>query len=282
MATTFDLDIRFTGICAFVPNLDAAGRYSLCVVMPGSDQPRNAIDGESLQPHVAFVGFFPAEPPLHPQPSKQVPLKHCRVALDVSPRSGRPILPGISSPYLLDLPDLIGTHAVIDAAIVDSNPPDPPVMAQVLLGDGKISYLPDITAKWSIEKLDNGNARSKVDLVHQVVLSLTSVTDARLIGTTFDGSRFIDIDLNPATVPGAAVVRIVNFCRVAPLPAKSDRDFKWYHELLVDGGKQAIRDELGSGNNQDLPIPRATLSSLLVGGGQDCFPASLPAVTFGT
>jgi hypothetical protein len=282
MATTpFDLEIRFTGICAFVPNLDPTGTYSLCVVMPGDDHDRDAIDGERLHKHEAFVRFFAAEPPPPPFPGpaplKEYPLKNCRVALQVGSGSGRPVLPGGFSPYLLDLPDLIGSYAEIDPAIVNSNPPDPPVVVQVLLGVGTISYLPDSTARWTIAKLDNGNTRSNVELVHEVVLKVTAVTSASLHGASFDGATPIDIDLNPATVPGSAFVRIENVCNGGATQTDNDRDFKWYHELLVYPQRQAIATELRR-DNKDLPIPRV----VGVGGGQDCFGAKLPGVTFGT
>ena len=280
MTTPFDLEIRFTGICGIVPNTDPHGNYSLCVVMP-SDTARQSIDGESLCPHECYVGFFAAEPspPPYPgpKPLKTYPLKNCRVALEVSPHSGTPPdLPSSEAPFLLELAKLIGSYAVIDASIVNSNPP-PPVIVQILLNDGTTCYRPDTTATWNIASLDDGKPRSNVTLVHEVALSLTAVTSARLMGKTFDGSTTIDIDLDPATVPGAAFVRIVNLCTHYSPQMERDRDFKWYYELLIDSAKKSIGNELRQ-SSADLPIPRR----YQMAGGQNCFPGKLPAVTFGT
>src|SRR5437588_6247678 len=134
---SFDLEVRFTGICAFVPNKDRAATYQWCVVMPGGDGARFALDDELLCPHTSWIDSPDGSVAL-----PETPLRGMRVRFKVTPEkaSGGPAGKAPkSSASLADLRDVCGAYLSLDPAIF-SFPPRGDIMTQVLLGKQDLDF----------------------------------------------------------------------------------------------------------------------------------------------
>jgi hypothetical protein len=265
----FDLEITFTGICAFVENADPRAEPRVCVVMPSTNigGERNARDDEPLCSHDSYIeqGFGFA--------SVKTPLKGQRVTFDYQM--------GVSSPGNPPLPSLpiatynsVGLINVEDSGVLNktdpsmvyiSRPPSEPVAAQALLSNGYLSLTPEGN-RWAIDPTDPNGVR----VAHELTVTLKGLERAAAILSSFDGSQTRRVDLRPPTGVPTTALRIVNTCGRSTYSsgkrAYRDRDFKWYYEFLKDP------DTISLGNG-DLPIPRFVFGALI--GGNNCFPSRL-------
>src|SRR5687768_9405680 len=55
---SFNVRITFTGICAFVSNVDPHGSIRMCVILPDATRlDQTALDDSWLKPHSGFISF---------------------------------------------------------------------------------------------------------------------------------------------------------------------------------------------------------------------------------
>jgi|SRR5579864_3493894 len=272
---SFDLEVRITGICAFVPNDDtAAGAYKWCVVMPGGDAARFALDDELLCPHTSWI-----EPLDDSVALPKTSLRGMRVRFKVKakkPTGGSKVKgPQAAGPELADLRDVCGGYLNLDPAIF-SFPPRWDIMTQVLLREGDLSDYSTGTV-WDIDYLSGGKATQK-DLTHEVILTIKQLDDAKLLLEPYTGGQTA-ISLVPLSAGKKARVRLSNTCKEAEPNAAGeqalrDRDFKWYYELMDEGTRKKIKEEIGF---SELPFPRYKVHLI---GGQNCFPVRSAKVKF--
>jgi hypothetical protein len=274
---SFDLEVRITGICAFIPNDDsAAGAYKLCVVMPGGDGARFALDDELLCPHTSWI-----ESPDGSVALPKTSLRGMRVRFKVTPKkaSGYPEVDPVKfgASKLADLSAVCGDYLSLDPAIF-SFPPRGDIMTQVLLREGDPDYYSD-GGRWSIGYMKGGSATVSQDLTHEFILNLKQLDDAKLLLEPYSGGQTA-ISLAPHSGRGPVRVRLVNTCKEAEPQAVEeamrDRDFKWYYELMNEAVREDIRTDLRN-DRGDLPFPRY-VSNLI--GGHNCFPARSKPVKF--
>lgn len=278
---SFDLEVRFTGICAFVPNLDTTpGAYRMCLVMPGGDGARFALDDELLCPHTSWI-----ESPDGSVTLPKTPLRGMRVRFNVTfedPSTSSEVeFPTGGGVDLADLEKVCGDYLNLDPAIF-SFPPRGDIMTQVLLREGELDYYANET-QWDIDPpLTGGTATKNQTLTHEVILHLNLLSKATLVLEPYTGG-LIEISLAPSSGGGGlGKVRLANGCKdarpsVTSEQALRDRDFKWYYELMDEATRLEIVADLGT-QSTDLPLPRYSHAHLL--GGQDCFPVRSAAVNF--
>lgn len=247
----FDLQITITGICAFVENTLSTGPR-ICVVMPGTDVDRNAADDESLCPHESYIeqGFG------------RIPLRGYRLSFDLQEISPNPV---INLPLTTATTTAIGLIDFVDSGV--QNPPNPavvsaappaPVMAQMVLDKGNISFTPE-GRSWHFDP-----AGPDLGVAHEVIVTLTQLQSAAAVLSPFNGSRSTKLDLTMPT--GTVKLKVVNTCTRRSFSSgepSRDRDFKWYYELIQP--TISIRHD-------DLKIPRTRFSLI---GGNNCFPTRL-------
>jgi hypothetical protein len=251
----FDLKVTITGICAFVENVLATG-HRVCVVMPSTDIDRNAADDEPLCPHDSYLE----------QGLARMPLRGNRVSFDIQEVSPNPVLTSplpTATSAAVGLIDFVasGTSSSPNPAMVSlTSVPPPPVMAQIILDKGYISFVPE-GRDWQFKP-----AGPNLKVAHEVIVTLTQLQSAAVVLSPFNGSRPTKIDLTPPAGVLTVALRIVNTClrRVSSSGDPSrDRDFKWYYELVLP---------IISITNDDLLIPRTPFQLI---GGNNCFPTRL-------
>jgi len=250
----FDLKITITGICAFVENSLPTGPR-VCVVMPSTDCDRNAADDEPLCPHESYIE----------QGLGRMPLRGHRIRFDVVELG--PPNPTINLPLPIATSTDVGLINLIDSGV--QNPPDPsvvlaappaPVMAQLILDKGSVVAVPE-GRHWFFDPTG-----PRVQVAHEMVITLNQLGGAAIILQPFNGSRSTTLDLTPPAGIPTVALRIVNTCRrgTSFKRARRDRDFKWYYELLVQPSSITT--------SEDLPIPRVDFDMI---GGNNCFPTRL-------
>jgi hypothetical protein len=272
---SFDLEVRISGICTFIPNADATGAHKICLVMPGGDTARFALDDELLCPHTSWIESLTDSVTLPRQP-----LHGMRVRFNVTPETptGYPEvqLPSAGGADLADLRAVCGDYLHLDPAIVGF-PPRGDILTQILLQEGRLECSGE--AWWKIAALRGGTPTEKV-LAHEVTLHLPALVDAKLVLEQFTGGR-TDIPLAPDD-DETVQLRLVNACREAYPKAPDqqpmrDRDFKWYYELMDEATRADIQGEI---LRNELPIPLFYRKGPKLIGGQNCFPARSAPVSF--
>lgn len=274
----FDLTLSFTGIAAFVQLTEEP----ICVVMPGLDGPKDALDGEALCPHTSYLDQPDDEDERDCNNAagvdfKRTPLKGQIVTFDLTPDGGD-CYSGLP-PQVMDMRLLLDDLCVINGDIVEKTSPPRPafVMTQVFLPAGDFDSAKE--KGWRVKHLPGHGASLAGPLIHDLYLTVRNLTRASAILTAMDGSGRSCVSLTPDDGCSPVAIQLVNTCKELSYPyeeAIRDRDFKWYYELL---DRQAQRDITGLIGNDDLPIPRhrSSYSPAVVGGSgsHDCFPAQI-------
>lgn len=283
MSTTFNLQVSFTGICAFFNNTDPTKPLSVCVVMPGDVDGCEAIDDELLCQHQSFLV---TEEDSDSRVLPMIALRDTQVFFK-GPSPSLVTLPKSTSYGALGDLQLVTSGYQFDPRIASDDPPHV-VSSQVFLSFGTL----DIAASnlyWDVDPVQgsSGSGISNCNLTHSVIWTAQNLTDLMLVLHPFHGVEKA-IDLSPVSAesfPPTVKLSIVNSCKIIPdLPlytpvAYRDRDFKWYFELLDSASRTKIRSALQNG--KDLPIPRFHSQGTLVGGGADCYLMQGGALQFG-
>ncbi len=284
----FNLEVTFSGICAYVPNADDGSKDRICLVMPGGEG-FFALDNECLCPHVSYVESSAGSATSFSRSS----LGGYRVRFEIYPKennNGVVVMPediALNKPAELAKMESAIAKPETDPDIVDVDPPRV-VLTQIMLGMGKLS-LANYDHKWRIRSLEGEYYESY--LAHDVILSLKGLDAASLEFEALGGRKGrLPLRLTPSDAGGQVRIKMANSCTYAELNKEPprDRDFKWYYNLLAAGQRKAIRKLLNdriredTGNDQyspydDLPFWRR---HKVLDNGANCYCVRFPYVPF--
>lgn len=285
MSTSFNLEVSFTGICAFFSNSNTTGqKYNVCVVMPGGVDGYQALDEELLCRHDSYLVSSPDSdgPPLAPIELKDSRVSFSDPVLPAPPVTLPPASPIGSPSILTDLGQVVDlAQYPLDPNIAGTDPPRV-VGSQILLTWGTLTNAEDPSQDlWNVAGIDKSPGIKQAVLAHKVIWKVQDLRALSVFLLSFRGLRQ-EIDLTAVSAkntPPTVKLEVVNGCKAIPsLPLKvsialRDRDFKWYFELLGSQARDDIRNFLSrSQPNADLPVPRYIKSGPLIGGGADCYP----------
>lgn len=278
-----DCTIRFTGLCAFVPNkpLGQAPERMCVVLVDGRKEGTKALDGTKLRRHFGFVRFDLRNLP----PGSNGPKEHHGVwyldrkqvviySDDATPLNTASYVARIDTEYDITTPNsgeerslswvpgltkLMPAFSAIDPNCVSTAVASVPntVLAQVFFNTGILRAEEPASQLWSVSGVLSPQF-ARQPLAHEVVLTLTGVTKLSLIAKALPGGDTETLDLVPGPL-GKIDLTISNLCDENPLrwprsipSPRDDDDFKWYYELMTRTQQIAInRQRRGA----PLPIP---------------------------
>lgn len=264
----FKFRVVFTGICTVVPHKN--GESMIALLVDGRDAestvvPKKGLDDEPLSRHVGFVKF-----PLMALPGVGAELSDGSAIWypDGDRISIKPMGTGVHQfkvqqmPHIPRLEDFAGTMAAVDPNALKLKDPSAgsPILAQVVIQDGKVSQEPAKPTQWKF----NGNLGMPVktlQLSHRLVVDMgtvdsVEVTVTRLAsGPGSNSSKLVQLDTGTADLD----LEISNLCDRNPLGwvgkevgPIDDADFRWHYELV--GERAAIGAKLQSGTKKN-PLP---------------------------
>jgi hypothetical protein len=236
----FKLEVRFSGICAFVLNSASDQRVKACVLLPDGRgktvEVGSALDGTRLRRHLAFISFRVKD--LQSAGSTADDLIGIRY-LDAERLTLK--TSGGSNPFKVDLKTIAElekvapTYGDIDPAFLQARPK---LVAQFLIDQGYLKASPP-QYEWVFPNTLSTNQIVGGGLSHEAILVLKHLKSATLMATSFNGGapEYLSFQApNKATVS----ITIANLCDVNPLrwateysELPPDDDFKWYYELLA-------------------------------------------------
>jgi hypothetical protein len=301
--TEFDVEVRFSGLCAFVPDDELAKAKKLCVVLvngAGADvynRHHKALDKEFLRVHRGIVRIpctnlspvvsLPEEPTVfwYLRPKTRISFRTQPTAasegnlmFDLSPtqESNSSSFGWVASmEKILDAPCEIDPDAL-------SPMPSEKILAQVLFRGGSVATtnLPT-TTEWQYKPNLAATLYDQRYFAHGVSVFFRGVTEASMEVTDFETGQRSSIPLTP-DAKRTALVEISNMCRDNPLeweglpdPAVTDDDVRWYYELL-DANSTTTLQKLLDLRRVSLPVPVPGGE----GAGPDCSPFSFKAAAF--
>jgi hypothetical protein len=306
-AAKFDVEVVFSGLCAFVPDDDLPKAKKLCVILVNGASgtttelnldpppiPLKALDGKILRRHFGLVrvpfsnlakGNEPpetAEALWYLKPGTRLSFRtdppeasQGGVKIDLSDPKGKN---KTSFKWVADMNGIIGQGAAVALGALSPTPPEN-ILAQVLLKGGEVqtTFLPLEIWKF-MPKLKSTKKNYQTQLAHRVSVFFRSVTKASLIATDTNTGKRKPLELKPDG-SGRVKVHISNMCDQNPLewsaagPIPKDEDVRWYYELLSDEVRSFVKGKLAK---TGLPIPWPHAS----GGGPDCSPHTLAKANF--
>jgi hypothetical protein len=308
----FDCRIKFTGLCAFVPNkpLDQSPD-KMCVVLVDGTQadatPIQAIDGTILRRHRAFLVFdlknLPGFPPQRPKEGKGVwYLEQQRLTLDLggggqafsttfdATIDATPDLTGPSPgqensfSWVANMVKIAPTHAKMNASSVTTTPPAE-VIAQVILDQGTLATSQMEKIRFCFPNTLGPDILRK-PLAHEVTLTLTAIPKLIVNATPLAaGGVPVSLELQQAAAGEPIEIEIVNLCeenplrwpKVSPIP-QDDEDFRWYYQLLDAAEQGRVKTEI---RGLSLPIPFKEKARILPAvTGVNCFPVRFGDLSF--
>lgn len=311
MPTTvpFDCRIKFTGLCAFVPNkpLEQAPNKMCVVLVDATDKPTNpvrALDGTPLRRHRAYVLFnlknyagFTGKPTGE---AKGVwYLQNQRVSLDLiggqtfdtnylksaDDKHDINVIDPVEEEnfaWVAGMTKMAAKFPAMDPLAVTTTPPQS-VLAQILLTKGSLRVNRPERQVWCFPKVLSGDVIRR-PIAHEAILELTGLTQLILQADALPGGASDSLELKPP-VPGQRVeITVANLCEDNPLlwpkpPApKDDDDFKWYYQLLT-GTDQANVNRERRGLALPAPLVERT-SSGPNATGVNCFPVRFADIPF--
>ena len=293
-----DCIIRFTGLCAFVPNkpLGQTPERMCAVLVDGRKEGTKALDGTELRRHRGFVRFDLRNLPTDYKGTKEHHgvwyLERQRIVIrdDAKPLDTTSYKPGIDANHDLDkvaageetsfswvpgLTKLMPSYAAIDPECVSTNVATVPdtVLAQIFFNTGKLTVEKPPPQVWSISGALSTEF-TRQPLAHEAILTLSGVTQLTLEAKALPGGGVDDkLDLVPGAL-GKIEITIANLCDDNPLswdraPAvRDDDDFKWYYQLMTTN-QQDIIDVARRGAPLPAPIPQRQPSPNVA--GVNCF-----------
>ena len=301
-----DCIIRFTGLCAFVPNKPfGQDPENMCAVLvdgrslvnPNTLGVKKALDGTKLRRHRGYVLFDLRNLPTDYKGSKEhhgvwyldrqrIVIKDNQSSLDT-----KSYIPGIDTNYDIDkvgageeasiswvaaLAKLMPNYATIDPACVSTNVADVPdtVLAQIFFNIGKLTVKEPTLQIWSVSgALSDQFARQP--LAHEAVLTLSGVTKLTLEAKALPGGVDDKLELVSGQL-GNIEITIANLCDENPLrwlrtpSPEDDDDFKWYYELMTKTQQTKINKKR---RGAPLPAPVPERKKLPPSAtGVNCFP----------
>lgn len=299
----FNCRIKFTGLCAFVPNKPLPGTERMCVVLvdgTGADATAiRALDGTVLRRHRAFLSFdlknLPGFTSQRPKEGKGIwYLEKQRLTLDVgaggqafsttfdpaidaavdhagptTPQEAR------SFSWVADMKKVAPAHSKMDANAVSKTPPAE-VLAQVILTKGTLFTSKIEKVRWCFPNVLGPDIIRK-PVAHEVTLELTSIPKLIINAAKLSPSAVpVSLELQPATTGEDVEIEIVNLCEENPLrwdrhnpQPKDDEDFRWYYQLLEPSERAKVKNTI---RGLSLPIAFKEKSSLLPAAtGVNCF-----------
>lgn len=281
--TTFDLRIRFTGVCAFVPDKPFDQQPShVTVVLPDGEKKSLGVDNKGLNRHRAFVRFHLRDvvgmPTLPDQADGIWDLGHFphpsqQTKLTLSVTGGPQQLTVKSMAALANIGTIVDHAYKIDRRTIGPNPPKT-VLAQFIIDRGTLST-GSYQADWIFPKYLCDTNVFVNDMSNEVNLDFQKVTSATLTSTPLGGGAVGTLPL--ATQAGGRVdITVANLCDNNPLEwpvrsgtATADQDFRWFFELLRRKDQKRLRKVLDG-----LYLPHPWPAGDGNGQGMDCFPAS--------
>jgi len=268
---SFNLELNFSGIAAFIPTDDYD--YPIAVVMPGLDREKTSLDDEELCPHNSYLDWT----------GRKRALKGRFVTLEVDYEQSPGYLPPQLPKELINLGITLKELCVLDPGLLKyTSPPRPElVMTRILLPAGAEYTAPQNNPGWKVDPLGNGHAVEGA-IAHTVSVRYTGLTSATACLEAMDDS------VEPEELPlipddgTEVIVNFTNTCKELPSSPKHrkglrDRDFKWYYELLSHEAKDKIA-EIIDRDSRDLPIPRRMNpmnQSIMTVAIFDCYPGQM-------
>ena len=308
----FDCHIKFTGLCAFVPNkpLDQTPDRMCVVLVDGThadDFPIQALDGTILRRHRALLVFdLKNLPGFSPRPHEGRGvwyLEQQRLTLDLGgggqafsttfnatidntpdlqgpPTSG----PADSFSWMANMVKIAPRHSKLNASAVTTTPP-PEVIAQVILDRGTLATSLIEKIRWCFPNTLGPDILRK-PLAHEVTLTLTAIPKLVVNAAALPGGGVpLSLELQPAAAGETVEIEIVNLCeenplrwpKTNPLPV-DDEDFRWYYQLLDANEQATVITEL---HGLSLPIPfKEKARTLPNATGVNCFPVRFGDLPF--
>jgi hypothetical protein len=279
---TFNLRIRFTGICTFVPNSEE-GKTKMCVVFPdgtGTKQKvATALDGSDLKRHVGYISFN-----LHDVKGANWALEDAKVLwylsgqrLVIKTEGAENEYDDSDLRYIAELEEVVPDLANVYPEFLSEKPNatyPKSVLAQFLIDAGTLTTgTEDTTRLWAFPNTISKKEIKEVHLKHEVSLEFKGLTGASLWATAFEGGTSKGWHFEGEQDKWVDIV-IANLCDENPLRwitdqsiLPPDEDFKWHYRLLDKA--QEIKRELKS---LDLPIPYMFKDSVN-GQGVNCPPS---------
>jgi hypothetical protein len=295
-----DCIIRFTGLCALVPNkpLDQTPERMCAVLVDGRNLlgATKALDGTVLRRHRGFIRFDLRNLPTDYKGNEEhhgvwyLERKRIVIRDDTKALDTTSYIPGIdtnfdisatstadetSFSWVAALTKLMPAFAAIDPACVSTNIASVPatVLSQVFFNTGKLTVEKPTPQVWSVSgALSTQFARQP--FAHEVVLTLTGVTQLTLEAKDLAGGADDKLELVPGSL-GKIEITIANLCDDNPLrwphdpSPQDDDDFKWYYQLMTTAQHASINKQR-RGAPLPTPIPERKKVSPNVT-GVNCF-----------
>lgn len=294
---SFNVEISFSGICAFVPNQDQDREVKMLVVLPdGRGRPSAIGSGvelataffskKEIKRHTGYVSFSPAD--LSGADRSKIAddltgvwlLDRHRIVLSSS---------GASNPYKEDVPiaDLgeVVPEFGVETSLVGPTPSG--VVAQVLIDQGSLEGVESPTS-WTFPTSFTGGLPEARAFTHEVILKLNDLEEFALKCTSMDGEPAKDRMWQFHRDSGTVKIVIANLCDDNPLrwpTTKSevppDEDFELYYEFLFNAFDKARI--LGRLKGLRLPIPHPEVDDAAGAGngqGVNCVPTKTSPVSY--
>lgn len=304
-----DCIIRFTGLCAFVPNkpLDQTPETMCAVLVDGRNLAgaQKALDGTELRRHRGFVLFDLRNLPSGYNGSKRHDgvwyMERQQIVIktdDKTPLDTRSYKASIDTNFNIDEPNsgeetsfswvaaltkLMPNYATIDTKCISTDMAEVPdsVLAQLFFNTGVLTAEEPALQVWSVSGALSTEF-TRQPLAHEAVLTLTGVSKLTFEAKGFPGTKGgVDdkLELVPNSL-GKIEITIANLCDENPLrwprdpTPRDDDDFKWYYQLMTTAQQDAI-DVKRRGAPLPTPIPERQPSSNVA--GVNCFSVRVAA-----
>jgi hypothetical protein len=292
----FNVEISFTGICAFIPNQDSTRDVKMCVALPdvrGEKSlenpnfvrpPASSFARKRLKRHMGFMNFSPAD--LSAVDAGKVSddlvgtwlLDKHRVVIKAS---------GAPNPYENHAPlaDLgkVAPGLNVDTDLVSETPRS--VVAQVLIDQGLLNGASNL-GSWTFPTTLSGGSPEARAIASEVVLSLKDLDKFSLQCTSIIGDTTKDRTWEFHRNSGTVKIVIANLCDENPLrwpttkeEAEPDEDFELYYELLFNAFDRFSLQGKLLGLSLPIPFP-ATGAAAGNGQGVNCVPAQTGPVSY--
>jgi hypothetical protein len=281
---SFDLEVRFTGICAFVPESDFNGTSQpqrVLAVLPYGffedvSRPRDAADATALRRHRAMVQIKAENLSGLTNSKLDATLTWYfeNQRLTFRPTDGPTSLKTHDLSNIINMEVVAPNFAKVDPAKLDPTLGGQEV-TQVLIDRGELTQEAPANEFWTFAPNPLSMDTSVTQISSAIILTIPGLSKIELVAQPLGGGTSLVQELIP-TGPKISIT-IANLCESNPIlwPTKNfkalpDQDFKWYFQLLSATDRiDLIRTLRGF----SLPIPRPL--GIPNGQGADCSPAKM-------
>lgn len=278
----FNVKIRFTGICAFVPN-DTNPPTKYCVLLPHAffEDPAlvpDAPDATKLRRHRAMIQF-----PLRNVSGMDSDTTGATVVWYFENRRLTFDAPGAAPLTIGNLADVLDIGEVapgfnkVDPSLLT---PMTDKVAQVMFNVGHLEQELPPPLVWKLTPRVLTPRTVFTRLVNEVVLTISGINSFTIQSSPLTTGALAEQKL-VAPAGGTIPITIAHLCQDNPLrwetknfSAVDDIDMKWYFKLLSESDQADLNDAL---EENELPVPRPTPSG---GQGIDCSPGQMAAASF--